>query len=489
MKTSLQEERAEQARWRFLPNGPRFPIFDQLVENEFLPLDALLRQQSRDLRNIVGFAAERVPYYRDLFERLHLSADDIKAPGDLLKLPLLSKRTILEQERALLADRLPPGEKIFGVFASSGTTGRPTRVVHTQASNFMFSVMGHRHVRWCRWDPMDKVAEIRLPNQLPNKADGTAFEPGETCRLPGWRYLGRIFETGPYAGLNVFTPMEDWGDWVHRENPAYLTAASEILEQLAFDCQDRDPPEGLKSTRAVSEQLTEPMRRRITGTFKVPVEQNYGLNEVGIVAALCPAGRYHINTEHAVVEILDEDLQPCAAGTAGRLVVTALRNPAMPLLRYDTDDMARAIDGPCPCGRTLPAFDDIVGRYSRISYLPFGTLEHVEMLREELQAAPLEMVRNLRQFQVHQYRDGRFEMRLCTVGPLPEVLLSRLRQAWQNSIGEEDLTLELIEVDRIERPPSGKYQDFTSDYFPEAGSDAPPEPGMFGTLDPSKPRT
>ena len=90
------------------------------------------------------------------------------------------------------------------------------------------------------------------------------------------------------------------------------------------------------------------------------------------------------------------------------------------------------------------------------------------------------MVRNLRQFQVHQYRDGRFQMRLCTVAPLPAALLERLRQAWQRSVGEEPLTLELVEVDRIERPPSGKFQDFTSDYFPEAGSDAAPEPGMTG---------
>lgn len=486
MKTSLQEEREEQARWRFLPSAPRYKIFDQLVENEFLPPEELLRQQAVDLRNIVGFAVKRVPYYRDLFQRLGLSAADVASADDLLKLPLLSKRIILENERALLAERLPAGEKVFGVFSSSGTTGRPTRVVHTEASNFMFSVMGHRHVRWCRWDPLDKVAEIRLPNQLPKKADGGVFEPGETCRLPGWRYLGRIFETGPYAGLNVFTPMEDWGDWVYREKPAHLTAASEILEQLAFDCQDREPPEGLKSTRALSEQLTEPMRRRITGTFKVPVEQNYGLNEVGIVAALCPAGRYHINVEHALVEILDDDLQPCAPGEAGRLVVTTLRNPAMPLLRYDTDDMARAIEGPCPCGRTLPAFDDIVGRYSRISYLPLRTLEHVEMLRDELQAVPAAMVRNLRQFQVHQYRDGRFQMRLCTVAPLPAALLERLRQAWQRSVGEEPLALELVEVDRIERPPSGKFQDFTSDFFPNAGSDAAPEPGMTGNQRPEE---
>ncbi|WP_299621578.1 phenylacetate--CoA ligase family protein [Pelagibius sp.] len=474
--TSLEREREEQARWRPLPQGPRFPIFEQLVENEFQPPEVLLAQQGADLRKLVAFAVQRVPYYRDLFERLKLTPADVVSAADLLKLPLLSKRLILENERRLQPDRLPAGEKFYGVFASSGTTGRPTQVAHTHNSNLMFTVMGQRHVRWCRWDPMDKVAEIRLPHQLPVKPDGSAFAPGETCRRPGWRYLGGLFQTGPYAGLNVFTPMEERIDWVYRERPAHLTGASEILEQMAFACQDRAPPPGLLSTRAISEQLTEPMRRRIEDTFKVPVHQNYGLNEVGIIAGLCPAGRYHINSEHCIVEILDEDLQPCPPGTAGRLVVTALKNPAMPLLRYDTDDLATAVDGLCPCGRTLPAFDDIVGRYSRIAFLPPGTLVHVEALRDELQAMPQELMRNLRQFQVHQFRDGRFEMRLCTVGPLPDAFGARLHEAWQGSIGEEALSLELIEVEEIARPPSGKYQDFTSDFFPSAGSDARPDP-------------
>lgn len=480
VKTSLEEERREQARWRLLPQVPRFGIFDRLVENEFLAPELLERQQLADLQRLLAFAVASVPYYRDLLAGLKLSPGDFKSLADLRKLPLIDKRTILENERELQATRLPEGEQVFGVFASSGTTGRPTRVTHTNNSNFMFSVMGQRHVRWSRWNPMDKVAEIRLPHQLPRKADGGEFGPGETCHLPGWRYLGRIFETGLYAGLNVYTPMEDWITWIYQEDPAHLTAASEILEQIAFACQDRDPPAGLRSTRAISEQLTEPMRKRITDTFHVPVHQNYGLNEVGIVAALCPAGRYHVNTEHCIVEILDDDLQPCKPGAAGRLVVTALKNPAMPLLRYDTDDMARAIDGPCPCGRTLPAFDNIVGRYSRIAFLPQGTLIPVEALRDELTVMPQELVRNLRQFQVHQYRDGRFEMRLCTVGALPEALTDRLHKAWRESLGGNDWTLELIEVAEIERPPSGKYQDFTSDFVPGFDSNAAPDPHVTG---------
>ncbi len=481
MERCTQEtERAEQKRWRFRSDRPALAVFDRMVGNEFLPPAELLERQDKALALMVAFAVEQVPYYRELFDRLSLSPGDIARVEDLGKLPLLSKRLILENERSLLAKNLPPGEQVFGVFASSGTTGRPTRVMHTQNSNLMFSVMGQRHVRWCRWDPMARVAEIRLPHQLPKKPEGGEYGPGETVRLPGWRYLGRIFETGPYLGLSVFTPMEERVEWLYQEQPHHLTAASEILEQLAFACIDKPPLESLLSTRAISEQLTDPMRRRITETFGVPVHQNYGLNEVGIVAGLCPAGRYHVNTEHCIVEILDDGLRPCRPGSAGRLVVTALMNPAMPLIRYDTDDVATAVEGDCPCGRSLPGFENIVGRYSRIAFLPPGTLVYVEALRDELLVMPQELVRNLRQFQMHQFRDGSFEMRLCTVGALPAAFGARIQAAWAEAVQGKDLSLRLIEVAEIERPPSGKYQDFTSDFVPALGSDARPDPKVTG---------
>src|SRR5262245_47593027 len=109
------------------------------------------------------------------------------------------------------------------------------------------------------------------------------------------------------------------------------------------------------------------MRRHIEATIGAPVEQGYGLNEIGVVATRCSAGRYHVHIDHCHVEILDDDGEPCPPGESGRLIVTGVRNLAMPLIRYDTGDIATSVPGPCSCGLTLPAFGDLVGRYSRIA--------------------------------------------------------------------------------------------------------------------------
>lgn len=478
--TDLESELNVQSVWRLKPEHRHLKVFETLVQNEFLSAEEQAKRECRALRQMLEFAVAQVPYYRDLFGEIGLQAADIKSPTDLPRLPLLSKLMVNELDRRLHAEKLPKGEKIFGFSSSSGTTGRPARVLHSQHSNIMFPLLGQRHVRWSRWDPMQKVAEIRLPNQVPLDSENRPLQPRETRRLEKWRYLGQFFETGPYVAFSVFNPLEDQVAWLEEEQPAYLSGYSETMEQLAFAWGDRPPPSNLHGVRAMSEQLTDSMRRRIVSAFDVSVCQNYGLNEIGIVANRCAAGRYHVNTEHCLVEVVDLDGRPAAPGTSGRIVVTALSNRAMPLIRYDTDDMATVLEGDCPCGRSLPSFGGIVGRYSRIAYLPEGTLGHVGALREALETMPQELVRNLRQFQVHQYRNGHFEMRLCTVGALPEALTERLHQAWRDSVGDKSWTLELIEVAEIARPPSGKYQDFTSDFVPGFDNDANPDPAVTG---------
>lgn len=481
MTTSLEQEREEQAKWRLLPHCGDMRGFDELVTSEFLPQEVLRDHEAHRLKDMLSFAVGSVPYYRDLFARSGLSVADIAGGRDLSKLPLLSKLTLAQEGKRLHTEQLPPGEHLQGITLSSGTTGRPARVLQTRRNNMMFTYLGQRQVRWARYDPRGKQAEIRLPGQMPRKADGSLYDIGETCSLPTWRYLGQFFETGPYCGFSVFNPVEKQVEWVLEQQPDYLTGYSETLEQFALAA--RDYPQkitSLRGLRAISEQLTQGMRRRITDVFGVPVHQSYGLNEIGIVAGGCEAGRYHVHSEHCIVEIVDYEGQLCGPGQTGRIVVTGLRNRAMPLIRYDTDDVAEVLAGPCPCGRTLPSFGKLVGRYSRIAYLPEGTLGYVGALRQSLEEMPPELARDLRQFQVHQFRDGRFELRLRVQAPLAAPFRERIEAAWRSATADQELSLEIVEVDEIPRPPSGKYQDFTSDFMPAMGGGSEPEPEPGG---------
>ncbi len=257
------------------------------------------------------------------------------------------------------------------------------------------------------------MANISTAGNLPDNPDGGPVDIGQTISLKSWRYVGAMFRTGPWFGYLNETPIERQIDWIRELRPEYLVALSAEIEHLAMAWGKGDVPENLGWLLASSMELTGGMRRMIARTFPQPLHHNYGLNETGLVASVCPeGGRYHIHCENALVEILDGAGRVCAPGTVGHLIVTSLNNRVMPLIRYDTDDLIEAADGPCPCGRTLPAFARIHGRYRRTAYLPPGTNRLWMTFRRIVPDLPPELLENVRRYQLHQFLDGSFELRL-----------------------------------------------------------------------------
>jgi phenylacetate-CoA ligase len=140
----------------------------------------------------------------------------------------------------------------------------------------------------------------------------------------------------------------------------------------------------------------------------------------------------------------------------------------MPLIRYDTGDLAEAAGGPCACGRTLPSFGDVAGRYRRFAGLPAGTRQRVYALLGAFDEVPWEMLAFLRRYQIHQDRDNRFTLRVQTTGPIPDAFREHIGRAWEPVAGEPPCALAIVAVDAIGPSPGGKLLDFASDFYTDA---------------------
>jgi phenylacetate-CoA ligase len=466
--TTLDKERAEQARWIPKPAWQQSDVFESLLLNEFVSADDHAKYADAAVHALVGYASLGVPYYQRLFKELGLKALDIDGQAKLSLLPVLTKADLQRSQQELRSQALPIGHAIAGAFSTSGTTGERVSVVHTHGSRLMSALSRQRELRWFRFDPRRVLAHIRCPTDLPRRRGDGLLTRGETCHLPEWPSFETIFYSGPFLAFSHDNDIEAQLGWLKRHQPDYLLANAAHLEHLALAGQgsaDLPRPEAMV---AVSQQLTADMRQRIEQIFSAPVFQNYGLNEVGIVASRCPeGGRYHVHAEHSLVEIVDEEGRACAAGKMGKLLVTALANPAMPLIRYDTDDLAIAADGLCPCGRTLPGFAEVIGRYRRTALLPPGTWEYWDaLLRAVGREAPKELIQPLRQYQLHQNLDNTFELRLAVAGGSAPELLAFIHAAWLRHGGREAWPLRIRLVDEIPRPKGRKFQSFTSDFAP-----------------------
>lgn len=459
---ALERELRQHRLWRLKPRFANFRAYDQLLENEFRSPGEQDARMERAVRGMVHFAVANSPFYAALFKRLGITSNDVDGPDDLAKLPTLTKHDLLESAKELVVPRLPPGEALFKRTKSSGTTGRPVTVLHTVKSTVMFGLLRQRTARWHELAPMESRIEARPRLDIIPGPDGKPTTDGHYAILPQWNYLGLHFHTGPEYAMTVSTPMERQIEILQELRPTYATSFPGVFEEWLLANSGRKPVDSLRAIIGIGAQLTPSLRARLEESYGAAVHMSYGLNEIGKVATRCKAGRYHVNTEQCLVQIARDDGSACAPGEIGHILVTGLNNAAQPLFRYDTGDLAEAVGGPCPCGRTLPSFGDIAGRYRSYAGLPARSRERVRAIRNAVEQYPPEGLAFLRRYQLHQDLQDRYTLRLRTVAPVPEEFRQHVQRAWEPVRGPTPLTI--VEVDEIAAAPSGKLIDFISEF-------------------------
>lgn len=466
--TSYSEELEENARWQ-LRSTIHEPRLDEiLIRNEFASSDKQQEQSSLVLTALLEHCYDEVPYYREQFDLLNIQRADLGKAGILQRLPILEKGTVGKNAEELRARNLPEGQQLVAKTQTSGTTGQPTIICHSNRSAGTFAWLKQRELRWFRFDPTKSMLSIKPTNDLPTSEEGGWNPDGDLLEQGAWPSVGNIFKTGPAWGYNNTNSVEDQVKILNQQKPDYLVVQASGLEHLAMQEIAADTLSNLKSALSISLTLTPAMRRMIEQSMNIEVEQNYGLNEIGIVASRCrEGGCYHVHAEHCMVEIVRPDGSPCDPGEQGRILVTALNNFAMPLLRYDADDLAAFAAEPCRCGRTLPTITDITGRYRRIAHLPAGSFQRWVAIQVALYKVAGKDKTAIKKYQAYQNKIGDFELRI----DCDETVLSRIsnevhRVFAEAHSGESRPDLKIIRTNRFLQE-GNKFQSFISEFTPE----------------------
>jgi len=156
----------------------------------------------------------------------------------------------------------------------------------------------------------------------------------------------------------------------------FIVAYPGSLIQLANYCEKKgDGPDDffLRGIVCSAEPLTMTMRKTFERIFGCPVYDRYATLELGVISHECKkCNQYHVNIASFLVELLafDQDV-PVECGQPGRVVVTDLFSHAMPLIRYDTGDVARWVEKES-YHSNIPSFSGLEGRIVELIYNPSG---------------------------------------------------------------------------------------------------------------------
>lgn len=146
--------------------------------------------------------------------------------------------------------------------------------------------------------------------------------------------------------------------------PSSLVLSPRQLKVLYDAYPDANP--GWLGSFLVSADWSEPeFLEKLRELWKVKIIDHYGLTETCFGCALqCLGGTgFHIRHLDVVCEIIDPLTGAVLApGEIGELVLTTLRQTAMPLFRYRTGDAASLRVDTCACSSGLSRIDRIYGR-------------------------------------------------------------------------------------------------------------------------------
>lgn len=320
-------------------------------ELETMPVDQLHELQLKRLKQTVRHCMN-APFYQKKFQERGITPDDIQTLEDVRKLPFTSKEDLRENYPFGLS--CVPLKECVRLHSSSGTTGNPTVVLHTQKDLDEWA----NAVARCLW-----MVGSRPEDVFQNSAGYGMFTAGLGFQY-GAEKIGML--TVPAAAGNTTRQIKfikDFGTTVLHAIPSYASRIYDVMKEEGVDPQ-RDTQ--LRVLCIGAEPHSEEQRKRIEYQLGVKAYNSYGISEMmgPGVAFECPEQNgLHIWEDYFIVEIIDPvTLEPVPDGQLGELVITTINREAMPLLRYRTRDLTRFLPGECPCGRHHRRIDRLQGR-------------------------------------------------------------------------------------------------------------------------------
>lgn len=400
--------------------------------------------QLERLQALVKRVYEKIPFYKESFDKAGISPEDIKSLADLTKLPFTVKQD--------MRDAYPfglfavPRKEVVRVHCSSGTTGTATVVGYTQKDLENWGDCFARALYGAGCGP-DSTLQIAYGYGL--------FTGGLGAHNGGERAGCTVLPMSTGNTKRQVRLMKDFDVDCLCCTPSYALNIAEVAEEEGYDIREFPIHAGILG----AEPCSEATRAEIEQKMGIQFYDIYGLSEVMGPGVACECEKQHglhVCEDQFIIEILDpKTLQPVPDGEWGEVVFTTLCKECSPLVRYRTRDISRILVGECECGRTFRRMDRIAGRTDDMMILR-GVNVFPSQIEEEIVSFP----EIAPQYQLILTTKGTLdhaELRVETVSEFPfdeirrlEKLKKDLRKALKENL-QIAVDVKIVEPKTIER--------------------------------------
>ena len=294
------------------------------------PIEQRKKQAQNSIADILEYAKNNVPYYKDLFTSNHIEPPKIRKDLSYLNdIPFLTKDIILEQGDRLLSSSLSDSRR--HACKTGGSTGRSCVIYYDQnAADYSSAVTLYARERAGNKKYKSELHfACRFPDPVqpdwPSREDFKCFAMNRTNI-----FFDRVDDEG----------LEEMWQTLKRRRPHMAHAHPSTIYALACYVGDKYGSGKAFEIFESSGELLEPyMRETISQNLRCQVINRYGLAELGVMA-------YEFDGHQGGLQVLDSEgwaeSLPFEGAEPGEeeLVFTGFRNHLMPLIRYRTGDIA-----------------------------------------------------------------------------------------------------------------------------------------------------
>ena len=294
-------------------------------EIEIMSREKLQELQLQRLKKTINIAANS-PYYKEVFSKNGITGDSIQSLDDIRKIPFTTKSDMRANYHfgLVAGDMKRDGVRIH---SSSGTTGNPTVIVHSQHDLDSWANLVAR----CLY-----MVGIRKTDVFQNSSGYGMFTGGLGFQY-GAERLGCL--TVPAAAGNSKRQIKfisDFKTTALHAIPSYAIRLAEVFQEEGIDPRETT----LKTLVIGAEPHTDEQRRKIERMLNVKAYNSFGMTEMngpGVAFECQEQNGMHFWEDCYLVEIIDPETgEPVPEGEIGELVLTTLDREMMPLIRSRT---------------------------------------------------------------------------------------------------------------------------------------------------------
>lgn len=306
--------------------------------------------QTKEFLSILNYAVKNVKFYRDYFKINNLNLSQFKTLNDIKKLPIINKSIIKKNANDFISDKFNKKDLFYRT--TGGSTGSPLKIYYDKvhkckdlANTFFYMSIANN------LDPIN-FKNIRLyGDKIKVNTSKKIFWKKENKN----KFIYSTYHIDDdniiyyYNHINKFKPK-----YIHGR-PSSIILFSETLKRKKLNINFK-----LDCIFLDGEVLTRTQRIKIEKTLNTKVYLTYGHTEGALLGFSCGiSNNIHFAPQVGIVEIIKNNKKD---KNIGEIIVTGFNNKAMPLIRYNTEDLAKVSTNKCICKRNYICVKEVLGR-------------------------------------------------------------------------------------------------------------------------------